>query len=285
LADRCRNGTAKRLPVAYIINHVQPSHEGLVMKKTSIAGALITSAMLVAGSAMAADMKAPAPVYTKAPMAPPAFSWTGCYLGGGGGYGMWNQETFHETDPGHVATSPTQTGGGRGWFGTVQVGCDYQIASSFVIGAQGDWDFGNLKGTPNFSLDNIGDEKNSWTWAAGGRIGYVAFPQLLAYVSGGYTQAHFDQVNFLFDETGAASNLFILANTYHGWYIGSGYEYGLSFLPGLFWKTEYRYSSFDAADLSHLSTTTGLTNGTASNSKKFIQTIRSELVWRINWFH
>jgi hypothetical protein len=28
-----------------------------------------------------------------------------------------------------------------------------------------------------------------------------------------------------------------------------------------------------------------VTNGEASNSKKFIQTIRSELVWRFNWFH
>src|SRR5450631_2755367 len=216
---------------------------------------------LGAAPAMAADMRAPAPMLTKAPMAP-AFSWTGCYLGGGGGYGMWNQETFHETDPGHVSTSPTETGGGRGWFGTVQVGCDYQIAPSWVIGAQGDWDFGNLKGTPNFALDNIGDEKNSWTWGAGGRIGYVVVPQLLAYFSGGYTQAHFDQVNFSFDENpGTSTALFIGANTYHGWYLGSGYEYGLSILPGLFWKTEYRYSTFDASDLSHISTVTGLTNG------------------------
>ncbi len=260
------------------------------MKKSLITGALITGAMfgaLMAGSAMAADMPVKAPIMRAPP--PPVFSWTGCYIGGGGGYGMWNQETFHETDPGHVATSPTETGGGRGWFGTVQAGCDYQLSgglSSWVIGVQGDWNWGNLKGTPNFASGNIGDEKNSWTWAAGGRIGYVVMPQLLAYVSGGYTEARFDQVNFVGAISGVPNGLFLGEHTYNnGWYIGSGYEYGVSFLPGLFWKTEYRYSEFQAADLSHLVVGTGLSNGTASNSKKFIQTVRSELVWRFNWFH
>ena len=121
--------------------------------------------------------------------------------------------------------------------------------------------------------------------AAGGRIGYVVVPQLLAYVSGGYTQAHFDQVNFIGDVSGVADNLFVNAFTYNGWYLGSGYEYGLSFLPGLFWKTEYRYSSFQAADLPHLFVSTGLPNGGATNSTKYIQTIRSELVWRFNLGH
>ena len=234
---------------------------------------------------MAADMSAPAPMLSKAPVMAPAFSWTGCYVGAGGGYGMWNQETFHETDPGFVSDeATTTTGGGRGWFGTAQVGCDYQIASSWVIGAFGDWDWGNLKGTVHINDGFIGDEKNSWTWAAGGRIGYVMAPQFLTFVSGGYTQAHFDQVNLADSITGLDAGLSLASNTYHGWFIGSGYEYGLSFLPGLFWKTEYRYSTFQAADLSHLDIT-GVSDGSATNSKKFIQTIRSELVFRFNMFH
>jgi outer membrane immunogenic protein len=257
------------------------------MKKTLVTSALITSAVLgalFAGNAMAADMSVKAPIM-RAP--PPSFSWTGCYIGAGGGYGMWNQETFRETDPGHVQNTPNEEGGGRGWFGTAQVGCDYQISPSWVIGAQGDWDWDALKGSPNFASGNIGSETNSWTWAAGGRIGYVptGMPQLLAYVSGGYTQAHFDQVSLVGALTGLPLAIFLPSNTYNGWYLGSGYEYGIGFLPGLFWKTEYRFSSFQAADLSHLFIATGLTNGEASNSKKFIQTIRSELVWRFNWFH
>jgi outer membrane immunogenic protein len=107
-------------------------------------------------------------------------------------------------------------------------------------------------------------------------------PQFMTFVSAGYTQAHFDQVNLRDSTTGLDAATFLAANTYHGWFVGSGYEYGLSFLPGLFWKTEYRYSTFQAADLSHIDVTTGVSNGSASNSKKFIQTVRSELVFRFS---
>src|SRR5690348_9975881 len=60
----------------------------LVMKKLALA--LLTTTAAFTGSAFAADlpMKAPAPYAAPAP----AFSWTGCYIGAGGGYGMWNQE-------------------------------------------------------------------------------------------------------------------------------------------------------------------------------------------------
>ena len=258
------------------------------MKKSLITGGLIAGAVLgalIAGNAMAADMPAKAPMLMKAP--PPSFSWTGCYIGVGGGYGMWNQETFHETDPGLIADEgTTTTGGGRGWFGTGQVGCDYQIASSWVIGAFGDWDWGSLRGTPHFNDGFVGDEKNSWTWGAGGRIGYVMAPQFLTYVAGGYTQAHFDQVNLGRTRLpGSTLSPSSPENTYHGWFLATGYEYGLSFLPGLFWKTEYRYSTYQAADLSQISAVTGISTGDASNSKKWIQTIRSELVFRFNMFH
>jgi outer membrane immunogenic protein len=252
------------------------------MKGLAVVG--IAAGLLAVGPAIAADMKAPAPVYTKAPMMAPVFSWTGCYLGGGGGYGMWNQEVVF-FDP--TVDTALQTGGGRGWFGTVQAGCDYQISSSFVIGAFGDWDFGNLKGSPHFPDSAVGDEKNSWTWAVGGRIGYVIAPQVLAFVSGGYTQAHFDQVD-LFDEflASTSQDLNIPEHTYSGWFLGTGYEYGLNFLmPGLFWKTEYRYSEFSSASLPQITTSTGAATGFSYDSKKFIQTVRSELVWRFNWGH
>ena len=89
--------------------------------------------------------------------------------------------------------------GGRGWFGTVQVGCDYQFGSNFVIGAFGDYDFASIKGdmaVPALGIRRPEKLKNSW--AAGGRIGYLPFQpqQLLVYVSGGYTQARFDAVAF-----------------------------------------------------------------------------------------
>jgi outer membrane immunogenic protein len=225
------------------------------MKKLAIA---ITAVAAFTGSAVAADMPVKAqyiaPVVT-------AYNWTGCYVGAGGGYGMYNQ------DVSGLFGSETSTLGGRGWFGTAQVGCDYQVMPSIVIGAFGDWDFGSIKG----SLGPV-DEKLSWSWAAGGRIGWVALPNLLAYVSGGYTEAHFDQIDL-------DASTYIPATTYKGWFLGSGYEYGLGFMPGLFWKTEYRFADYQAQTLPIVCL--GCTE--TIDSHKYVQTIRSELVYRFNW--
>jgi opacity protein-like surface antigen len=256
------------------------------MKNALKTGALIVGAMLIAGSAMAADMSAkPAPMLMKAPPAPVA-TWTGCYIGGGGGYGMFNQDQFVETDPGHVPTGLSVTTGGRGWFGTVGAGCDYQVNSNIVIGAFGDWDFGDIKGQLTPGSDGfVGTESEKWAWAAGGRIGWLVTPTVLTYFSGGYTQAHFNSVGFNsvtapFGTAGFSLN----AATYHGWFLGSGFDYAISILPsGFFLRSEYRYSTYQVADPQFITVTTGIPDGFAMNSKKYVQTVRSELVYRFNW--
>ena len=255
------------------------------MKKATITGALIASAVLGAlaiGSAMAADMPAKAPMLMKAPPMPVS-TWTGCYIGGG--YGMYNQDGFEESDPGHVPVGFTATTGGRGWFGTVGAGCDYQVSSNIVIGAYGDWDFGDIKGQLNPSPTSaLGTESDKWAWAAGARIGWLVTPTVLTYFSGGYTQAHFDSVSFSSQFIGGgASSFSMAANTYNGWFLGSGFDYAVSILPsGFFLRSEYRYSTYQAADVAFLATATGLSNGFAFNSKKYVQTVRSELVYRFN---
>ncbi len=43
----------------------------------------------------------------------------------------------------------TYSSGGKGWFGTVQAGCDYQFYTgswAVVVGAFGDYDFADIKG-------------------------------------------------------------------------------------------------------------------------------------------
>jgi outer membrane immunogenic protein len=111
--------------------------------------ALSTLSLFIAGPAFSADMRAPARV--AAPRVAPVavYNWTGCYVGAGGGYGMSNQETqFVDGTTGPFGLSSDT--GGRGWFGTVQVGCDYQIGSNIVIGAFGDYDFSGIKGDTSF---------------------------------------------------------------------------------------------------------------------------------------
>jgi outer membrane immunogenic protein len=238
------------------------------MKKLALHVTAIS--LLLAGTAGAADLRRPAPM--KAPLAPApiAYNWTGCYVGAGGGYGMFNQDVSVQ------GGGFESDFGGRGWFGTVQVGCDYQIAPYFVIGAFADYDFASIKGDILHAtvLGLSAEEKLKSAWAAGGRIGWLPFPQLLTFVSGGYTQARFGAVNFI-------DGVSIDKHTYSGWFVGTGYEYGIGFLPGLYWKTEYRFADYGKENLAILDG--GVPTGLSIDSHKYTHMVRSELVWRFNW--
>jgi outer membrane immunogenic protein len=249
----------------------------------------LTALAALTAPALAADMAVKAAPRVAAVAYAP--SWTGCYVGGGGGYGMWNQEntTFNVIPP-VTQFSDTATTGGRGYFGTVQAGCDYQFAAmgtSFVVGAFGDYDFSSLKGRhvpPGVAL--IANEKMSSAWAVGGRVGWVVTPNLLTYFVAGYTEATFDRQAYTFlvpPFIGVLSPNYTPQQTYKGWFLGAGDEYALNFLPGLFWKTEYRFSQFDQQRNPILLTANGLTSGFSEDSKKWVHTVRSELVYRFNW--
>jgi outer membrane immunogenic protein len=58
-------------------------------------------------------------------------------------------------------------------------------------------------------------------------VGYLILPQLLAYVSAGYTQANFQGFELFFTDDGDPVNWHIPAHKWNGWFIGSGYEYAL----------------------------------------------------------
>ena len=251
-----------------------------------ISSLLAAAPLSVAG---AADMNMP----LKAPFAapPPAYAWTGCYINGGGGYALWNQDYFTQ-DTLSGAASVTSTAGGRGWMGVFGGGCDYQFSlgalGNWVIGAFGDYDIMDIDGTNQpqaiAGLGSLsGSEKESSAWFVGGRLGYLVTPALMTYFDGGYTQTRFDQVNFT-TVLGAAAAASLPSQTYSGWFLGGGTEYALNFswLPihGLFWRNEYRYASYDSATIPIISTTTP---GFAETSRPYVQTITSSLVWRFNW--
>jgi outer membrane immunogenic protein len=251
--------------------------------------ALMTLAAL--GSASAADL--PPPVYTKAPPPPPVYNWTGCYIAGGGGYGWWKQDSQAVVTATGAPALAQVTNGGNGWFGIGQGGCDYQFNLPLgtwnlpiVIGAFGDWAGGSIRGqnsTPFF----VGTENESSTWAVGGRAGYLVTPRFLTYFDGGYTQARFDQINYNFSFVGVAggsANTSIPAQTYNGWFIGSGFEYAFDWLPipGLFLKTEYRYAQYNTATPSFF--LAGVPTGLSLNTTKYTQAVFTELVWRFNFW-
>ena len=251
---------------------------------------LAAAPLSVAG---AADMGMP----LKAPLAsPPAYTWTGCYVDGGGGYALWNQDySIHSTIV-DVGTT-TSTGGGRGWMGVFGGGCDYQFSlgslGNWTIGAFGDYDIMDVQGTNQpqtaivGALGSIsGNEKESSAWFVGARLGYLVTPALMAYFDGGYTQTRFDQVNFT-SVLGTAAFETLPAQTYSGWFLGGGAEYALNFswLPirGLFWRNEYRYASYNSANVPIVSTLTGVPTDVVEHVTPYVQTVTSSLVWRFNW--
>jgi outer membrane immunogenic protein len=254
------------------------------MKKTLIAS--IVFGTLVAGSAMAADMSVKAPIMKAPP--PPAFSWTGCYLDAGAGYGMWNQD--HSTTFINGFTSVDNTGGGRGWLGRFGAGCDYQVASSWVFVVFGDFDLMDLKGSMVPLLVNtrtgrpsLSDEKENSAWSVGARIGYLIAPMVMTYVDGGWTEARFDEMD-LMTNLGVSTGNSFPAHTYQGWFVGSGFEYNFTWLPiqGLFLRTEYRFASYQKDDLP-LVNAAGVPTGDILHADKQVQTVTTSLVWRFNW--
>jgi len=169
--------------------------------------------------------------------APPAVSWTGCYIDGAVGYGFWKQNHFTETYPPPVLlTSPTSNGG-NGWLGSIGAGCDYQATPRFVLGVFGDYDFMDLNGSSEFIVPGTfalpdptfsGNQRESAAWSVGGRIGFLVTGSLLAYVNGGYTQARFDRVGFGDLATPFTPNIYSMpAHTYQGWFFGGGTEYAI----------------------------------------------------------
>ena len=88
------------------------------MKKLVLA---LTAMAALTAPALAADM---APRYAKAPVAvAPAVSWTGCWISGGGGYGISRTDRYSRDV---VAPNGTNvlgaTSGSDGWLATAGVG-------------------------------------------------------------------------------------------------------------------------------------------------------------------
>ena len=267
------------------------------MKKLIIA--LAASAVL-AGSASAADLgarpyvKAPAPVM-------PVYNWTGFYIFGGGGGGLWNADSNVQSTgvvgalgaagPAGTALTRDQRLGGSGWFGTVGIGYDWQFNGRWVAGLFADGQFGDIRGSlsdPFFGTE--GREKLRTSYAAGARLGYLVAPNVLSYVNAGYSGSEWSGTT-QFDIFGAPGGVTTTDSFRRdGWFIGGGVENNLDFFgisaPGWFMKTEYRSAFYDRISLPttfHPDTGLAGLTGTAVTFKPWVQTISTSLVYRFNW--
>jgi outer membrane immunogenic protein len=137
--------------------------------------------------ALAADMPVKAPPLVP----PPIYSWTRCYLGVNNGGAWANKSNLYSGDSvGGVFTPdnlPLGDAHPSGWVYGGQLGCDYQFASTWVVGIRGMWDGANVRGsnveppspnvTQNYTISSFG--------SVVGKVGYLLNPMLELYALGG----------------------------------------------------------------------------------------------------
>jgi outer membrane immunogenic protein len=227
------------------------------MKKLLLAG--LAFAALIAGPAMAADLARP--VDRAVAVAAP-FSWTGCYIGGNVAWikdnsyfdlsmagAFLNPANFFSNPANSALLNNSYTSNSSSVAGGVQVGCNYQLAPSFVIGIEGDFNGSSLREPTNSSYDPAGPfvggppgalasshtevvTKNlDWFSTLRGRAGFT-WDRLFFYGTGGWVIARVSSttnVAFGSDQVLLSGFNFVgaVSGPRSGWTVGAGAEWAV----------------------------------------------------------
>ena len=151
------------------------------MKKNLLLVTASFVALSFAAPAMAADLRAPAPAYTKAPpMMPMLYDWSGFYVGINGG-GGWSHNSWRTVDGLDSLGSNNASGGTVGG----QIGYRWQAANwVFGVEGQGNWaDFSGSHINPLVTDLALRSRIDSFGLITG-QVGY-AWNNVLLYVKGG----------------------------------------------------------------------------------------------------
>ncbi len=196
-------------------------------------GLAFASMLSISGvsGAMAADLPMKA-----LPMAEPAFTWTGGYLGINGG---WAQDNTDTTLPAFVQPSTK-----NGWLGGGHGGFNYQFGS-WVLGAELDADYMRLNASApcnNVAFTCNTSLQNQMSFRARGG---VAFDRFLFYVTGGLAMANYNG-NTTVNSTGIE---FPSNSSRIGWIAGVGAEYAVTrnIIVGL----EYLHADYGQATMNY----------------------------------
>ena len=191
---------------------------------------LATSALAaLGGSALAADLGPRG--YAREPIfAAPIYNWTGFYLGGHLGGAFSTSNTFN----GLVLSDYEAR-----FLGGVQVGADWQFATNWVIGAEGQYSWlGKNNINAIFPGGVVYSNDQRGLGSITGRVGYAAGPALF-YVKGGYAYSdHRETLTF----AGVPVAFTLDASHKNGWTVGGGVEY--MFAANWTAKAEYQYYDF-----------------------------------------
>jgi outer membrane immunogenic protein len=215
-------------------------------------------------------MPAPAPVV-------PASPWSGCYVGGHGGWASARTSWADPVPDGAIDASlsgqvaKTRVSGAL--FGG-QLGCDFQLGGSMVFGIDG-----SLSGT---TLDDTRVDafntawtlrpRNDWLASVTGRIGF-GVNNVLLYARGGiaWADSKFEITNTgIFDGNPSKRR--------QGWVVGGGAEWMLT--PGWSLFVEGDFYTFRATDVSFPGDIINPTPAFTVNTKENIEAIKIGLNYR-----
>ena len=224
--------------------------------RRNLLGLTAALALVSASSmALAADIPPPEPVAT----------WTGFYLGAGGGLAWARVDIDHKhcvleyddqksCDRYDVFEREFEDTSDAGGVGIVQGGFDYQIGPYYVAGVGADWTFGDVLGDNNnhrfhddFGFDHSLNHDNKSLVDVYFRSGFTPLPNLLVFGLAGWTFADMESNFRVRDDEGEVlfhNNDDFNAN---GPTVGIGLEWKFADWP-LSLRGEYRFTDLDNFD-------------------------------------
>jgi outer membrane immunogenic protein len=244
------------------------------MKRLLLAGVAAVAFAAPGTGLRAADMAVqapPAPAYVP----PPAYNWTGFYVGANVGGGAATAPIF-DTLTGVNVGSVSELA----FIGGGQIGYNYQFSPNFILGVE--WFFDGIAGNNDNSITFIApasgnffqaSAKADWVTTITGRFGYTSpvVPWFIYTKTGwGWVQT---QSTFT-DLTVPAS--FTTTKTNGGWVSGAGIEW--AFAPNWSAKLEYQYIALNSI---------GVANGVVLDQfnvdKPNIQMVTLGINYLFNW--
>ncbi len=219
----------------------------MMNKFFSISALAAAAALAFAGSATAADMPVKAP---PAPL-PPAFTWTGWYVGLNGG-GLWGETTgnFAPLFP----NFPWQADLSQGIAG-VTTGSLWQFGQ-FVIGTESTYDVGfgdfgstsgnGIAGPCGFPANTSCRSRINELFTFGAKLGwagtgFIGNGNWLLFAQGGYAGADISTHGVI----DATNVVFSRSEVWHnGWFAGVGLDYALSSIVSI--GIDYKHFEFDS---------------------------------------
>jgi len=232
--------------------------------------------------ALAADLSTP--LYKVPPVAPPPFSWTGCYVGveGGGAWGQSQHVAATAPNPATVGLPITLRFNLAGALAGGTVGCNYQVGN-VVLAVENDMSWTNKGASspdmPPFSRGAISSTNEKWIDTLRGRVGW-AWDRFLVYGTAG---AAFTGV-----DVGVCSPTAICisdSRTRTGWGAGVGGEWAVWSVPAgtATLKIEYLHADFGAGLFVSPPIVVGRNTFDSRNVRLTDDIVRAGLNWKFNW--